>query len=72
MSLIKLAYKDPKMKLKGHSTRAIGSSWELFNGAFVNSILNAVDWSPKSTITKFYLRDVNATVLNLKKCFNCK
>ena len=65
-------YKDPKMKVKGHSTRAIGSSWELFNGAFANSILNAVNWSPESTITKFYLRDVNATMLNLKKCFNCK
>ena len=25
VSLIKLAYKDPKMKVKGHSTRAIGA-----------------------------------------------
>ena len=64
VSLIKLAYKDPKMKVKGHSTRAIGPSWALFNGASVNSILSAADWSRESTFTKFYLRDVNATALS--------
>ena len=63
MSLIKLAYKDHKMKVKGHSTRAIGPSWALFNGASVNSILSAADWSRESTFTKFYLCDVNATAL---------
>ena len=64
MSLIKLAYEDPKMKVKGHSTRAIGPSWALLNGAYVNSILNAADWSRESTFIRFYLRDVGATVLD--------
>ena len=64
MSLIKLAYEDPKMKVKGHSSRAIGPSWALFNGAYVNSILNAADWSHESTFIRFYIRDVSATVLD--------
>ena len=64
VSLIKLAYEDPKMKVKGHSTRAIGSSWALFNGASVKSILNAADWSHESTFVRFYLREVNPTALN--------
>ena len=64
VKLIKLAYDDPSMKVKGHSTRAIGSSLALFNGASVNNILNAADWSRESTFIKFYLRDVNASVLD--------
>ena len=64
VSLIRLAYEDPKMKVKGHSTRAIGSSWALFNGASVKSILNAADWSHESTFVRFYLREVNPTALN--------
>ena len=64
VSLIKLAYEDPKMKVKGHSTRAIGPLWALFNGASVNSILNAADWSHESTFIRFYLRDVSATALD--------
>ena len=63
VSLIKLAYEDPKMKVKGHSTRATGPSWALFNGAPVNSILNAADWSHESTFIRFYLRDVSAIAL---------
>ena len=64
VSLIKLAYEDPKMKVKGHSTRAIGSSWALFNSASVKSILNAADWSHESTFVRFYLREVNPAALN--------
>ena len=73
VSLIKLAYEDPKMKVKGHSTRAIGSSWALFNGASVKSILNVADWSHESTFVRFYLREVNPTALNAgkKKSFIC-
>ena len=33
---IRMAYNDSKMKVKGHSTRAIGPSWALYNGASVN------------------------------------
>ena len=64
VKLIELTYDDPSMKVKGHSTRAIESSWALFNGASVNNILNAADWSRESTFIKFYLRDVNASVLD--------
>ena len=64
VKLIKLADDDPSMKVKGHSTRAIESSWALFNGASLNNIRNTADWSCKSTFIKFYLRDVNALVLD--------
>ena len=64
VSLIKLAYEDPKMKVKGYSTRAIGPSWTLFNGASVSSVPNAADWSRESTFIRFYLRDVSAKALD--------
>lgn len=64
VKLIRLAYEDPSMKIKGHSTRAIGSSWALFNGASVNNIMSAADWSRESTFVRFYLRDANATALD--------
>lgn len=60
---IRLAYNDNKKKVKGHSTRAIGPSWALFNGASMKSILEAADWAPESTFTKFHLRNVNLCVL---------
>ena len=53
VSLIKLAYDDPRMKVKGQPMRAIGSSLALFNGAPVKSILNAADWSHESTFVRF-------------------
>lgn len=64
VKIIKLAYADVDMKVKGHSTRAIGPSWALYNGASMKSILEAADWSKESTFVKFYLRDVNITPLN--------
>ena len=64
VKLIKLAYEDPSMKVRGHSTRAIGPSWALFNGASANNILNAVDWSLESTFIRFHLRDFSAILLN--------
>lgn len=63
VQLIKLAYTDPSMKVRGHSTRAIGPSWALYNGASVKGILKAADWSKETTFTRFYLRDVNITPL---------
>lgn len=51
------------MSVKAHSTRAIGPSWALFNGASMYAILEAADWSRESTFTKFYLRDVDVSVL---------
>ena len=62
--LIKLAYEVPKMKGKGNSTRTMGSSLALFNGASVKSILNAADWSHESTCVKFCLHEVNPTTPN--------
>ena len=64
--VIKLAYEDSVTKVKGHSTRAIGPSWALYNGASMSSILDAADWSKESTFVRFYLRDLNeAAVLKM-------
>ena len=64
--VIKLAYEDSGTKVKGHSTRAIGPSWALYNGASMSSILDAADWSKESTFVRFYLRDLNeAAVLKM-------
>lgn len=57
---IKLAY-DKDKKVKAHSTRSIGPSWALFNGASMRSILDTADWSKESTFTKFYFKDVQRT-----------
>ena len=47
------------LKAKGHSTRAIGTSYALYKGASLESILAAADWSRKSTFVKYYLRDIS-------------
>ena len=59
-----MAYKHDKIKTTGHSTRSIGPSCALYNGASLKSILEAADWSRDSTFTKFYLKDVKMNVLN--------
>ena len=41
-----------------------GKQWALFNGASVNSVLNAADWSHESTFIRLYLCDMSATVLD--------
>lgn len=61
--IIKLAYEDSDLKVKGHSTRAVGPSWALFNGASMKSILEAADWSKESTFTRFYLKKIDVSVL---------
>ena len=62
VNTIRLAY-DKDVKVKAHSTRAIGPPWALFNEASMCSILDAADWSTESTFTKFYLRHVDVSVL---------
>ena len=61
--IIKLAYQVGVVDVKGHSTRAIGPSWALYNGASVNSILEAADWARESTFVRFYLRDVDSAAV---------
>ena len=57
--IIKLAYMDSDLKVKGHSTRATGPSWALYNEASMKSILEAADWSNESIFIRFYLRNTN-------------
>ena len=51
------------LKVRGHSTRAIGPPWALYNGASMKSILEAADWPKESTVIRFYLRDIIITAL---------
>lgn len=68
---IHMAYENQKKSnVKGHSTRALGPSWALFNGASVKSIIEAADWSKESTFCKFYLRDVDDCVPVLRCAVN--
>lgn len=60
---IKLALDKKDLKVKAHSTRAIGPSYALYRGASVNSILSAADWSRESTFIRFYLRNIPCEVL---------
>ena len=58
---IKLAYKLQHKslgKVSGHSTRAMATSWALFNGASLESILRAADWSSTNVFAKHYLKKV--------------
>lgn len=59
---VKLCY-SKNMKVRAHSTRAIGPSWALFKGATMSSIMKAADWSRQDTFTKFYLTKVENNVL---------
>lgn len=61
---IQMAYNDKNKSVKAHSTRAIGPSWALFNGSSMKSIMEAADWSRESTFTKFYLRNLEPSVLS--------
>ena len=60
---IRLALDNKDMKVKAHSTRAIGPSYALLRGASLNSILAAADWSRDSTFARFYLRNIPCEVL---------
>lgn len=66
VQVIKMAYEDNKKSVKAHSTRAIGPSWALFNGASMKAVLTAADWSREETFIRFYLREVQNTAYVLK------
>ena len=59
VKVIQTAYDDKTKKVKAHSTRSVGLSWALLNGASIDSIMQAADWSRESTFMKFYLRTLN-------------
>lgn len=58
VNTIQEAYADKTKKVKAHSTRSLGPSWVLFNGASIKSVLEATDWSKETTVVKLYLRNV--------------
>ena len=51
------------LKVRAHSTRAIGTSWALFKGTSVHEISESADWSLESTFSRFYLRELDVKVL---------
>ncbi|CAC5381165.1 unnamed protein product [Mytilus coruscus] len=51
VNTIKMAYGEDDFKVNAHSTRAIGPSWALFNGASMKSILDSADCSTDTTFT---------------------
>lgn len=63
---LRFTLNDKEMKVKAHSTRALGPSLALFRGASVESIMNSADWSSETTFTRFYLRDMNCNVFKEK------
>ena len=61
VKIIKAAYAAAGKALpsvKAHSTRAQATTWALFNGASLESILRAADWRRPSTFVKHYGLDV--------------
>lgn len=63
VKVIQMAYEDSSKKVKAHSTRSLGPSWALFNGASMQSVMEAADWSRETTFIRFYLRNVEPSVL---------
>jgi len=59
---VKLAYgkaSEADFKLaRAHDTRALSTSWALFQGVQLQEVMNAAFWAAESTFTSFYLRDV--------------
>jgi len=45
-------------KVRAHDTRALSTSWALFNGASVADIVKAAYWSNSNTFVACYLKDV--------------
>ena len=61
VSVIRQAYDNQTdLKVKAHSTRAIGPSWALCKGASLSSVLEAADWSSDVTFKKFYYRQMDS------------
>ena len=44
--------------VKAHDTRALSTSWALFQGVRIEEIMRAAFWAADTTFTSFYLRDV--------------
>ena len=64
VSTIQLAYNDKKKSVRAHSTRAIGPTWALYKGSSMRAIMEAADWSRESTFVRFYLRNLEPSVLS--------
>ena len=45
-------------EVRAHDTRALSTSWALFNGASVADIVKAAYWSNSNTFVACYLKDV--------------
>ena len=45
-------------KVRAHDTRALSTSWALFNDASVADIIKAAYWSNSNTFVACYLKDV--------------
>ena len=54
------------LKIKAHELRALSASWSYFNKTPVEDVIKASVWSSRSTFAKFYLRDLNRQVENLR------
>ena len=68
VSVIKYAHKargKEVKNVKGHSTRSIGPSWALFNGASLKQIMEAADWSRETTFIRHYLKPVKVDFLSI-------
>ena len=69
---IRLAYKNLSkskvalLKIKAHELRDLSASWSYFNKTPVEDVIKAAVWSSRSTFAKFYLRDLNRQVENLR------
>ena len=44
--------------VKAHDTRALSTSWALFQGVRIEEIMRAAFWASDTTFTSFYLKDV--------------
>ena len=69
---IRLAYKNLSkskvalLKTKAHELRALSAFCSYFNKTPVEDVIKAAVWSSRSTFAKFYLRDLNRQVENLR------
>ena len=65
-----MAYEGKIVKVKTHSTRAMGPTWTLYNGISMKSNLEVADWSKESTFVKLYLRNVDTKVLKQERNYH--
>ena len=54
------------LKIKAHELKALPASWSYFNKTPVEDVIKAAVWSSRSTFAKFYLRDLNRQIKNLR------